>query len=66
MVIPLVLLAGIVALGRGGWRTAPLIVIAVLAKKGQSPTGQDYDMMLRLSLLGDWLYVPGICATTRR
>jgi hypothetical protein len=25
----------------------------------QWPTGQDYDLMLRLSLLGRWLHVPG-------
>jgi GT2 family glycosyltransferase len=29
------------------------------------PTGQDYDLMLRLSLIGRWLYVPGAPVTTR-
>ncbi len=29
------------------------------------PTGQDYDLMLRVSLLGRWLYVPGAPVTTR-
>jgi glycosyltransferase involved in cell wall biosynthesis len=31
----------------------------------QWPTGQDYDLMLRLSLLGRWLYVPGAPVTSR-
>ena len=31
----------------------------------QWPTGQDYDLMLRLSLLGPWLYVAGEPVTTR-
>jgi glycosyltransferase involved in cell wall biosynthesis len=31
----------------------------------QWPTGQDYDLMLRVSLLGRWLYVPGTPVTTR-
>ncbi|MSX21922.1 MAG: hypothetical protein F2795_06385, partial [Actinobacteria bacterium] len=29
-IVPVVLLLGIVALGRGGWRTAPLIAIGLL------------------------------------
>ena len=29
------------------------------------PTGQDYDLMLRISLLGRWLHVPGTPVTTR-
>jgi glycosyltransferase involved in cell wall biosynthesis len=29
------------------------------------PTGQDYDLMLRVSLLGRWLHVPGDPVTTR-
>lgn len=29
------------------------------------PTGQDYDLMLRVSLLGRWLYVPGAPVTSR-
>ena len=29
------------------------------------PTGQDYDLMLRVSLLGRWLYVPGTPITSR-
>ena len=29
------------------------------------PTGQDYDLMLRVSLLGRWLYVPGSPITSR-
>ena len=29
------------------------------------PTGQDYDLMLRVSLLGRWLYVPGSPVTSR-
>lgn len=29
------------------------------------PTGQDYDLMLRVSLLGQWLHLPGAPVTTR-
>lgn len=29
------------------------------------PTGQDYDLMLRVSLLGRWLHIPGTPLTTR-
>lgn len=29
------------------------------------PTGQDYDLMLRVSLLGRWLHVPGTPITAR-
>lgn len=29
------------------------------------PTGQDYDLMLRISLLGRWLHVPGSPVTSR-
>ncbi|MFM1769437.1 MAG: hypothetical protein RJA22_1966 [Verrucomicrobiota bacterium] len=29
------------------------------------PTGQDYDLMLRVSLLGRWLHLPGAPLTTR-
>lgn len=29
------------------------------------PTGQDYDLMLRVSLLGRWLHVPGAPITAR-
>ena len=29
------------------------------------PTGQDYDLMLRLSLRGRWFHVPGASVTTR-
>jgi len=29
------------------------------------PTGQDYDLMLRVSLLGPWHYVPGTPITSR-
>ena len=31
----------------------------------QWPTGQDYDLMLRISLLGPWLHVPGAPVTAR-
>lgn len=31
----------------------------------QWPTGQDYDLMLRVSLLGPWLHVPGAPVTAR-
>jgi hypothetical protein len=29
------------------------------------PTGQDYDLFLRVSLLGRWLYIPGAPVTSR-
>lgn len=31
----------------------------------QWPTGQDYDLMLRISLLGPWKHIPGPPLTTR-